>query len=276
MPWVYNVFHYAGTNVGRTLRGKVAPTEAAANVLTALLQAANPLQSNSLAQTLTPTALDPVIELDANKDWKGDPIMPGESRGETPKPDSQRYWNSVNPTFKEAARIMNEMSGGDEIRPGAIDVSPETLEYLGEFMGGGVAATYNQVLSTAGKVWRGEEIDAERVPFVRKVYGTLNTTQARNEYYTMRESVKLTMDQLEFAASERNQSTIELVKTEYAADLKAAPLFKETDKVLARLRKARNQAQTDEQRTMIQEQMDTAMTKARKAYRQMLQEAGQK
>lgn len=274
MPWVYNVFHYAGTNVGRALRGKIGSTEAAANVFGALVDAMNPIQSNSLAQTLTPTLLDPAIELYANKDWKGDPIMPEQNKHEAPKPDSQLYWESVNPTFKEASQIMNDMSGGDSIRPGAIDISPETLEYIGEFLGGGVVATYNQILSTAGKAWRGEEIDAERVPFLRKVYGTHSSTQGRNEYYTMREAVKLTETQFENAVKEGKQDTIQLIREQYSADIKAVSLFKETDKVLTELRNARKATADGEKRQMIQGQMDKIMARARKAYRKLQDGSG--
>lgn len=281
MPWVYNVFHYAGVNVGRMIRGKIKPLEAAVNVGSALLQSGNPLQSFDLASALSPTFLDPLFELKADMDWKGDPIMPEDRDGATPTPDSTKYFQSVNPAFKEAARVMNSWSGGDEIRPGAVDVSPESLEYIGEFIGGGVMATFNQVLVTAGKVWSGEELDWERVPFVRKVYGTHSTTQGRTEYYTMRDAVNITADQLEKSLREGDDATVKHILNEYKGDMaiisvpkvkdgkpiKVTTAFAETDKIISELKKQRNAVKLDTQRQAIQEQMDKVMASMRKAYR---------
>lgn len=268
MPWVYNVFQYAGTNLGRVMRGKVSATEATMNVLVALANAANPLQSSSLAQTLTPTLLDPAVELFANKDWKGDPIMPEDNQFETPKPDSEKYFQSVNPFYREAAKVMNELTGGDAVRPGAIDVSPESLEYIGEFLGGGVAATANQAVQTGNALLTGGEMPAEKIPFVRKVYGTHSTTQSRNEYYTIRDAVHVTVEQLKQAAEDGDTETIKMIRRDYGADLKMDSILKETDKALGRLRKARNAASPGDRRQEIQEQMDKVMAKARKAYRE--------
>ena len=122
------------------LRGKVKPMEGAANIGGAALQAGNPLQAYSWLQMVSPTILDPFVELKTNEDWKGDQIVPTFGKVDK-RPESQKYRQSVSPVYREITDFLNRTTGGDEVRPGAIDVSPEAVEYIVDFLAGGVGST---------------------------------------------------------------------------------------------------------------------------------------
>lgn len=276
MPWVYNVFHYAGVNFGRYLRGKVKGMEAAANVGSATAQAANPVQSYSWLQMFMPTIADPWVDLYVNEDWKGDPIMPDvASYDETPPPDSQRYFNSVSPVYREATDYLNSISGGDKVRPGAIDVSPESVEYITDFLFGGVKQTVDQIATSIEKVAMGEPVDWTKVPLARTVYGGNSPQTGRDEYYDMRNAIALTKEQFDQAVKDKDAEKIAMVRRDYPADLKAAPLFDEFDKRLKALRAASRKATDSEDLKRIRKNMDDIQAKARKAYRKLLEETGQ-
>lgn len=269
LPWVYNVFFYAGNNVGRIIRGKAKPTEAAANIMGAVAQSANPLYSNTWVQMLTPTILDPGLDLYMNEDWKGDPIMPGDNPFGVETPNSQKAFETVTPWSKAIAETLNSLTGGDTVRPGTIDVSPEAIDYIGNFIGGGVASTINQTGSTFGALARDGEINPERIPFVRKVYGKHVSSTGRGEYYEMRDAIQLTAAQIDAAKDAKDRAKMIAVRKEFPADVRTLPLLKETDKLLTKLRKQRNAATSDEAKQKIRERMDLIMSRFRKKYRSL-------
>jgi hypothetical protein len=275
LPWVYNVFFYAGQNASRAARGRITPATAAGNIAGALAQSANPIYASTWWQMLSPTITDPGLELSMNKDWKGDKIMPDQEPYGVDVPDSQLAFPSVNPTLKAIAEGLNTATGGDAVRPGVMDVSPETLEYMVEFLAGGVGSLFNRTQGTIGTVMRGEEIDPSRVPFVRKVMGKHTDFVGRDEYYDMREAVKLTEAQIKHYKDLKDRDTVEQIKAKYSADVKAIRIFEAADDKLRDLKKRRNAAKTQEQRNEIAEKQAEVMAKARKKYRELLEEQGE-
>lgn len=271
LPWVYNVFFYAGQNVGRAARGKIDAWEAAGNTIGALAQAANPLYSETWWQMASPTLLDPVLEIEFNKNAFGDPIMPEQEPYQPPVPDSQLKFKSVNPALDAIATKLNEATGGDEMRPGAIDVSPESLEYMVEFVTGGIGGLFNRTMATGSSIVTGEDIPADKIPFVRKVYGKHSDYTGRQEYYEMRDAVALTEAQIKFYKDKGDRETVAKLREKYAADIKAKAIFDATDKALKPLRKRRDAATTVEERNAIIDKIDARMALARKKYRDLLE-----
>ncbi|NBX98167.1 hypothetical protein EBQ81_04875, partial [bacterium] len=129
MPYGYSVFDYAGQLVADTMPSDIygggkKPMDSAVNLTLAAIDNFNPLGgSYSLLQAIAPTITTPFVDSALNQDFSGRPIMPTPNPFDpVPPPDSQRYWNNVNPASKWVAEKLNELTGGSKVRAGYIDV----------------------------------------------------------------------------------------------------------------------------------------------------------
>ena len=122
MPYGYNVLHYVGHKAAKVAKGGYLgsdqipgtqnPASAIWDIGEATMAAFNPIGgSTSVARAMTPDVADFVADLTSNTDWKGDKIMPEASPFEAyPKPDSQRYWSTINPWIKDLTTSLNFLS----------------------------------------------------------------------------------------------------------------------------------------------------------------------
>ena len=135
-PHVYRSFFTLGRNIAATFRGATQPEDAAINFFNSIGNSVNPLGgAQSIINFLAPTLADPVVDIDQNKDWKGEPIR-WTSTPRTPPPDSQISKYNTTDTAKWIAETLNSISGGDHVTPGSIDVSPTSIDYMAGFMTG--------------------------------------------------------------------------------------------------------------------------------------------
>ena len=107
------------------------------------------LDSSLILQSFAPTLADPIVQWATGKDYKGDErkarafdkTMPLSSNGKrnTPVP------------YKLLAQGINAipgLSGGNENRKGRLDIAPEDLQLIVEFLAGGVGRDLGNVVST--------------------------------------------------------------------------------------------------------------------------------
>lgn len=173
MPYGYNVF----ANAGRTLaevyrRGGDRWQESASNFVSSVADAFNPIGgTDSILKAIAPTIIDPIVDLEQNSDYSGRPIMPEQNPFEPPAPDAQRYFGSVGPHWRAITDWLTKATGGSDVEPGAIDVSPETLEHLSGVVFGAAGSFLDRNVGLVGKLATGEEVEANDFPLVRKVYG---------------------------------------------------------------------------------------------------------
>ncbi|MEY2687174.1 MAG: hypothetical protein RL375_1372, partial [Pseudomonadota bacterium] len=140
LPYGYGFFLNLGYGIADMWRGR--PLEAVGlGQAKSLAQHFNPLgSSEEPVMMLTPTLVDPFVEMYANKRATGQPLMPDEqSLTGMPVPDSERYWGSTRGTaVQQFTTWLNEFTGGTKVTPGAIDVSPETIKNFIRYYGGGL------------------------------------------------------------------------------------------------------------------------------------------
>lgn len=185
MPYGYNWFWNMGTNIADVVLGQKKPMEAAVDQMVLALNTYNPIGSSSdILSTMTPTALKPAIEIGiTNKNFAGSPIKPEVNPFDpVPKPDSQRYWNSVSTTSRVITDQLNSLTRGNTVRPGGIDVSPETLDYLIGFAFGGAGMFVNRSGDFMLKHVTGDEIEWRDVPFARRVVEGNNRFYSASKY----------------------------------------------------------------------------------------------
>lgn len=240
LPYGYNVFHLIGQNVGAVAAGAKAPMTGAADVLTAAVQAFNPVGgTNSLLSLLSPTITDPIVEISTNRNFANNPIKPENAPWGVPKPESQLYFSTVSPISKAITDQLNEMTGGNEIRPGAIDVSPEVLDHVYSFLSGGLGRFIKRTADLPFRAVSDEEIAIKDVPFARRVVGSPMPWRFSKEYYGRLAAVQLAQKELKHYAEAGAHERVREIRRDRALDLKLAPVFKNAEKQLRKLRKRR-------------------------------------
>jgi hypothetical protein len=253
MPYGYSVFDYAGQLLNEVspkeaLGGGASKTQALGKLAGAVLDNFNPLgASKSLLQSISPTLISPITDYALNMDYSGRPIMPTPSPFDaTPPPNSQRYWSNVGPIAKAVAQKINELTGGNEVRAGWLDVSPETIGQVFDFLTGS-AGKFAERLATlprnALKAGRGE-LDwgdlVGDVPLTRKVYGAVPSYVDTVRYQDLRREVLTVADELKLAQTTRDTKRLSEIRSSGSPELKMVEQIKHTEQALKELRAERS------------------------------------
>jgi hypothetical protein len=173
--WIY----YAGTKAGDVAFGKYESYKAALDVAASALDTINILgTSGSVAQFVTPTILDPVVQHIENKSYTGDPMR--QQKFTDAQPDSTTGMKRTPGWMKATAKGLNKATGGDEATKGWIDVAPETIKHVIDTLAGGIGTDVSYGVGFASDAVKGD-YDVDKTPVVRDVVRDLPDTTRR--YY---------------------------------------------------------------------------------------------
>lgn len=241
LPWGYNVVWNAGSELSRAFtKEKFNPLESAMNLGTTFFNAFNPVAAGTLLQTLSPTVTDPFAQVAENKNWFGGPLIPPEDPyAKVPKPDSQRYWKSARIPSVWVAQTLNQLTGGDKVKKGKIDISPATLDLILDTVLGSAGRVFIDTLDLPMKFVRGEESQIHKMPFIRRVFGQQSEWSDSRIYFDNIEKVYTVRDQLE--AYKGTPYYNDLLK-DTQKEQSMIPLANKIEKRLKRLRKAKRNA----------------------------------
>lgn len=252
MPYGYSVADYTGQ-----LLSEVSPKEAfgagasksraLAKLAGAMLDNFNPLgASKSLLQTISPTIITPITDYALNMDYSGRPIMPTPSPFDaTPPPNSQRYWSNVGGIAKSVSQKINELTGGNEVRAGAIDISPETLGQVFDFFTGSAGKFVERLATlprTALKASQGEMNWADvvgEIPMTRKVYGAVPSYVDTIRYQDLRKEILTVSDEFKLAQTTKDTKRLSEIRSSASSELKMVEMVKHTEQSLKELRTER-------------------------------------
>jgi len=163
----FNVFPYLGDNINSIIRGKKTKASAAIDMGKAFSNAFNPLDSATWAQMVSPTITDTIIQLWENVNWTGAPIRK-EQMPFAKKRDSLMYFNSVSDTSREFTEWLNNISGGSYVKPGKIDINPETIDHLISGYTGGLGTDILKTVNAVKTIVSGEIPKASQLPILRR------------------------------------------------------------------------------------------------------------
>lgn len=186
LPYGYNVFFGAGRGMAEIARrGGDRWEQSLSDMLTTVVDSFNPIGgTESLLNFVAPTIADPIVDLERNRDYADRPIMPEQNQFGVPVPDAQRFFASVGPQWKAITDFLSGISGGDDVKEGAIDVSPETLEYLFGYATGAAGSFVDRNVGLGAKLLDPEaEVEANDLPMARKVIGTKPGWYDKSAYY---------------------------------------------------------------------------------------------
>jgi hypothetical protein len=262
MPYGYSVFDYAGQLMASVmpreiLGGGMKPSKAAFRLSMAALDNFNPIGgSYHILQAVSPTIMTPLTDLALNMDFSGRPIMPTPNPFDpTPPPDSQRYWNNVSPVSKWVTEKINELTGGSKARAGAVDVSPETLDYAVEFLSGAVGKFGERLVTLPFRGMAAAQGDLPledlvgEIPMYRKLSGRVPSYVDISRYQEMRSEVLTIADELKIAQQEGEGAKAIEIRREAQPELRMVAMVKATEQRLKELRSERRKLQETYKRT---------------------------
>jgi len=274
MPYGYNVFANAGRTVAEILRrGGDRWQESGANLIVSVVDAFNPVGgTESLLNFIAPTAIDPIVDLTQNRDFSGRPIQPEQNPFGPPTPDHLNYFSSVGPHWRAVTDTLAQMTGGDDVRPGAIDVSPETLEYMSGVVFGAAGGFVDRIASLGGKALDADaEITANDLPMTRKVLGQKPGWYDKGAYYERIRRVEQAVDYAKGYLEGDDMDGFEAYVDRHEKVLSIEPAMKEAEREMRKIRKARRTVEADYRLGRISEdQWREDMTTVRDAETEMI------
>jgi hypothetical protein len=250
LPYGSNAFYNFGRAFSRSLRGGYTTSEAGTSILFTFFDAFNPISgTESYLNFAAPTVIDPLVSLSLNIDFSGKRIYPEPFPGSVPKADSQMYFSSTNPAFTKVADFLNSATGGSEYVPGMIDLSPDAMEYIYDYIlgsaGGFVKRVYDTSFNTLPAIVSGDlqNIEMNNVPIFRKLYGNVSERVSFEDYFDKVNHVLARGEELKSAIKEGDPERIKTVRVKFADELKVYPAIKtlanQRNKLASELRKLR-------------------------------------
>lgn len=246
LPLGLNVFFNAGRNLSNMLSGSPAhpPLKSLLNIATATLDSFNPVGGgNNFLNFVAPTFMDPFIEVLRNKDYADRPIKPEQPGFGVPVPDSQLFWNNTDQAFVGTAAMLNSLTGGNEVRKGAADVSPEILEYTFDYLLGGTGQFAMDLAYTGTEAMpralsgNFDTIEPNRIPFVKAIVGTDSNRANAEQFYNIRDEVRTVEAELKLFAEQGDRLRYQARLASSPVEARMVDYTKKVQDALSALRK---------------------------------------
>ena len=139
----------------------------------------------NVAVSLTPTIGQPFAQIIANKDYFGKPIYRKHTWNEM-YPEWTKAYKSTAPWLVDGTRWLNEITGGNNVDAGTININPALIEHLFESYFGGVGKTLNKTQKTLEMLWNEDLQEWRNVPVISSFYQTADErttgSQINREY----------------------------------------------------------------------------------------------
>jgi hypothetical protein len=245
MPFGYSFFHNTGRLIAAYARGApepdLQPVTMAATIGRLAAGFAVAMIPPGMGDLGIPTLATPFTEIMANESYFGRPIQPTKYPGDE-KPDSRNYFPNPNWLSLTAAQGLNAITGGDEFKPGLVDVSPESISHVVSVYSGAVGAfALNAINSLTGLYGEATGTAAEdprlgwrNVPFARKFVGSASPYQVMDITYQRMAAVELLKDRADAKTDEAK-----IVRREHRRELALVDDARKLRKALSGFRKQR-------------------------------------
>ena len=204
-----------GRSMSRVARGEYTPGEATRSIVGTTVEAISPIGAyDNFLNFALPTVADPFAAVYMNEDYKGDPIYKeSPTYASVKKSNSSQYWSNTSEITKFIAKEVNDLTGGDDIKGGLIDMSPDIIEYwIGTFTGG-VGRFTMRTLEAPVDIYDALQGDFEgslvnSIPLARKVITTPSPRADTGNYLENRQDLFTLMAQLDMAKRSGDTSAV--------------------------------------------------------------------
>lgn len=164
-------------NIGRMLSElcfssrKKDPLDMALRASLLMVDAFNPFgAASSPGQFIAPTVAKPVVQLSENRSFAGQKVFREETPygGYTP-PAYRRAWSNTPEHWIRLSRMFNDVTGGDDVMSGRIDIPPEAIRLIvNSYL---LPGTSGNVDKLAGALQK-DETTSKDWPILSRMYGT--------------------------------------------------------------------------------------------------------
>ena len=212
---------------------------------------------------LMPSLLKPAFEAYSNHSWMGRPIWKDTDYNKA-MPDWTKAYKSTGGVYVWLAKELNALSGGDDYKPGLINLNPARWEYLFKGYLGGLYTAADQIIKSSETAFGDREFSMRDVPILS---GFLDGTDERNDmrnvnntYYHFKEEAK---EVLRLGKSYERDA--EQGKGDYAKKLdelvndksyERALLFEDLSKEIEEMQKALKEATAPKETEELQAEID--------------------
>jgi hypothetical protein len=266
MPLGFNIL----PNLGRI------PTELALNggrkigtsitdLLTVLVDAANPLGSATLVQMIAPTVVDPIVALAENKDFAGFPIAKEDTNPLQPTPGFSRAKDTSSHVARGIAKGINYATGGTKYTPGLLSPTPDQIDYIFGTLTGGAGRELNKVYQSGEMLATGKDIPESKKPVVGRFFGTTDDDIAvSTRFWTNVKDLNSLEMEIKGRAKDGEDPVAFIQKHPEAGIIRQANRF---ERQISKMRTERHRIEFDEkitekERTAQLLEMDANITKA--------------
>jgi hypothetical protein len=196
LPYGYNIFAVLGTHAEAAVAGKIDAAEVAKNMALAIMGSFSPIgfddseEADKLVmKNITPTMFKSITQLAVNEDFAGRPIYKENFPFGAQMPDSSLSFRSTPDPYKGVVEFMNKFTGGSEWRSGGVDVSPDSIQHIINFYGGGAWGFTEKAADTSKRLITGEKIETYRIPFAGKLLSEVSDYPDIQTFYERRDLI---------------------------------------------------------------------------------------
>jgi hypothetical protein len=276
MPYGYNFFASAGRKISEIMfRPNYSAVKSAADLAGVFMDAFSPTgQAGSGLQYISPTVTDPFVQWAENKNFAGNPLRKPQQPFGVPNPEYLQGFKSNSAAGKWLAEMLNDATGGNEVRPGFINVNPAFFDFAVSSIAGGAGRTYLQTLSAPMKLAQGEELQAREIPFLNIFASAKPEYQTEKKYFEATRAVETAAKELKTYKEKGDTEMVRQIREDHGKEIRLAAAAKETKNLLTRLRKNElnldktNPPNKRELKKAIEEKRKAAMAKFNKKYRE--------
>lgn len=278
MPYGYNIFAVLGRMIGEQMRAglgmgpKLSAVQQAIHLGAVTLDAFNPLGGSSMP--LIPTLGQPLVELWTNENFFGSKISPERRENGDHREDNQLFWDSNPAWMRWLAKEVADATRGADDKP-VVDVSPESIEHITDFVIGTTGAFVKRSADVATKVWNGEWEDVawSQVPFARRAVEGRNRYRTKDRYYTIRDDIDAAEGKLKDAEPAARMALRQKLQPELRAKGQFDSIEKRRKELSKRARQAEARGHADRAKD-IDKRIEGMMTDAIAAYNKAVEATG--
>jgi len=254
-PWVYNVVWRMGGMLGETLAGVRKPQDMLLDLSAMTMTTFNPVGSASLAQAISPTAMDPFVQILENKDFAGNPLAPESYPGVGKRPNAELAWSSTPEGYKWLAEYVNEATGGSPVESGIVDLRPADYKVLVNFLTGSLGRFLTDTTLGVKGVTQGElELEGPKdLPLVGGLFADPSNPMRSEKYHTRVAAAygAAKLEKLYKEGPERDLIKLMEVRRERAGDLRIYRYAQDVERQIKEIRKKVKRAEgRGDERTM--------------------------
>jgi antitoxin component YwqK of YwqJK toxin-antitoxin module len=181
-------------------------------------------EGTGVLSPFVPSFAAPLWQAHQNKDWTGMPIYKKNEWNEK-KPEWTKAFGRTNRHLVDAAKWLNEKSGGNEFKKGVIDLNPALVESVAEGYFGGALTFLNKMSNSVDMATGKMDFDWRNVPIANRMVksGTASTKQRaiNREYFKNVEKWEaLRQEERGCVSKLQNPKTSLLEKAEWLTRLK--------------------------------------------------------